>query len=181
MEDTATHTYHYTDEYVGYRGREHAAKCLKDALDEVVAEVRRRVQKSMNPGDATTWLHCGIERSDHCRDGDDPHAHYCNARDENRAPTCYYRKIQVDPPLPECEDGQDHSWHSPHDLEREKSRQITITSQRHGVIITERCGNCGTLREIDTGARDPGDGSWDNQAISFHRQRKPLLGQRGKK
>ena len=86
MEDTDTHTYHYTDEYVGYRGREHAAKSLRDALDEVVAEVRRRIQKSMNPGDATTWLHCRIERSDHCRDGDDPHAHYCNARDENRAP-----------------------------------------------------------------------------------------------
>ena len=40
MEDTTTNTYHYTDEYVGYRGREHAAKSLRDALDEVVAEVR---------------------------------------------------------------------------------------------------------------------------------------------
>ena len=54
----------------------------------------------MAPEEPTRWVHCRVEREDHL-DLED-HREKCTRRDEDGSPTCYYGKIQVDPPEPRC-------------------------------------------------------------------------------
>ena len=156
------HTYAYSDNKVGDRDGRFAADSLGELLSRLRDNVTRWTREEMAPEEPTRWVHCRVEREDHL-DLED-HREKCAQRDEDGSPTCYYGKIQVDPPEPRCRRGKPHSWDQE---ESPANRAATLTSACAGVLWAEHCDNCGTTRETDTGATDPGDGSAGNRSVRY--------------
>lgn len=66
--------------------------------------------------------------------------------------------VAIDPPEPECEDGQDHDWASDFDVVGGIEQNPGVWGHGGGVIITEHCRRCGCGRHTDTWAQDPETG-----------------------
>lgn len=66
-------------------------------------------------------------------------------------------KVEVQPDEPDCHDGRDHEWMDRDDLRGHGA----------GVVYTEACRHCGTVRTIDTWAMDPADGAQGLESVSY--------------
>lgn len=60
--------------------------------------------------------------------------------------------ITIDPTEPDCDDGCDHDWQSPHDVLGGLQENPGVWGHGGGVIIREVCAHCGVYRITDTWA-----------------------------
>ena len=159
------HTYAYSDNRVGDRNGRFAADSLGELLSRLRDNVTRWTREEMAPEEPTRWVHCRVEREDHL-DLED-HREKCAQRDEDGSPTCYYGKIQVDPPEPRCRGGKPHSWT---EEDTPGNLVMTLTGACSGMLRAQQCSSCGTTRETSTNATDPVDGSDSNRSVRYVRR-----------
>jgi hypothetical protein len=76
----------------------------------------------------------------------------CNEPDRERI------KISVDPDEPECVDGEEHDWQSPHSVLGGLKENPGVWGSGGGVIIKTVCRHCGRYCVNNTWAQDPEDG-----------------------
>ena len=69
------------------------------------------------------------------------------------------KTFTVDPEEPDCEAGHKHDWQD-HD---------PVSGHGGGVVYSERCRHCGTVRYTDTWAQNPGNGVQGLHSIRYGR------------
>ncbi len=75
--------------------------------------------------------------------------------------------VQLDPPEPDCVDGQAHDWQSPHDVVGGLTENPGVWGHGGGVQIVEVCAHCGGYRETDTWAQRPDTGEQGLESVSY--------------
>ena len=67
--------------------------------------------------------------------------------------------VTLEPEAPDCADGHDHDWQSPHEVVGGDRANPGVYGHGGGVVITEVCRHCGCYRVQDTWAqrRDTGE------------------------
>lgn len=67
--------------------------------------------------------------------------------------------VTLEPDEPDCADGHDHDWQSPHEVVGGDRANPGVYGHGGGVVITEVCRHCGCYRVQDTWAqrRDTGE------------------------
>src|SRR5438067_469361 len=76
-------------------------------------------------------------------------------------------KIAIEPDEPECSDGNEHDWQSPHSLLGGIEENPGVWGHGGGVIITEVCVHCGIYRDTDTWAQDMSTGEQGLRSINY--------------
>lgn len=76
-------------------------------------------------------------------------------------------KIAIDPTEPECVDGGDHDWQSPHELVGGCESNPGVWGSGGGVRMQTVCMHCGCARTADTWAQDPTDGEQGLTSTSY--------------
>lgn len=75
--------------------------------------------------------------------------------------------IAIEPGEPECIDGHDHDWKSPHDIVGGIESNPGVWGHAGGVLITEVCMHCGCGHHIDTWAQDPETGEQGLRSVRY--------------
>ena len=75
--------------------------------------------------------------------------------------------VVIDPAEPECADGCEHDWCSPHDVVGGLRENPGVYGHGGGVISTEVCSHCGAYRTTDGWATDRADGTQGHTEISY--------------
>lgn len=65
---------------------------------------------------------------------------------------------QIDPEEPDCADGKEHDWQSPHEIVGGLKENPGVWGHGGGVKINECCMNCGAGKFTDTWAQRPDTG-----------------------
>jgi hypothetical protein len=68
-------------------------------------------------------------------------------------------KVALETPEPDCAEGQEHVWRSPHSVVGGCDSNPGVQGHGGGVIMHEVCRHCGTHRVTDTWAQDMTDGT----------------------
>ncbi|WP_146152102.1 hypothetical protein [Ahniella affigens] len=76
-----------------------------------------------------------------------------NERDEEDQ-----HKIEIEPEVPECEDGKVHEWVTPYSVLGGLRENPGVWGHGGGVVAKEICRHCGVYQITDTWAQDPEDG-----------------------
>lgn len=76
-------------------------------------------------------------------------------------------KIEIEPTVPDCADGQEHDWASPHEMVGGLEENPGVCGNGGGVISHSVCLRCGCGRTIDTWAQDLTDGQQGLTSTSY--------------
>lgn len=106
-----------------------------------IAEAQAWAAEGWEPESATQWVHCMVLAFDD--DGNEV---------ETRRVTA-----TIEPREPQCQEGQQHDWQSPHWLGGCKETP-GVWAHSGGVRIHEACIHCGCGKVTDTWAQDPQTG-----------------------
>ena len=102
------------------------------------------------PGDGSIWVGCHL------------YAEWQGGDDRIASP-----RVQIDPPEPDCDSGEDHDWQSPHEIVGGIKDNPGVWGNGGGIVSTEVCMLCGCGRTTDTWAQDPGTGSQGLTSVSY--------------
>lgn len=75
--------------------------------------------------------------------------------------------ITLDPDEPDCKDGQEHDWQSPHEILGGIEENPGVWCHGGGVIIREVCMHCGCERATDTWAQNPETGEQGLRSVAY--------------
>jgi hypothetical protein len=125
-----------------YATEEHAS--LADAIESAVAGVDRA-----NYGDAEGTIYISVSV-------------YCGLTGEEAS-----RTVTLNPDEPECVDGEEHDWQSPHEILGGLSENPGVMGHGGGVIVEEVCMRCGCARMTDTYAQDMSTGIQGYTSVSY--------------
>lgn len=87
---------------------------------------------------------------------------YCVVTDEEIEHT-----TAIDPPEPDCDDGQTHDWQSPHSILGGLEENPGVQGNGGGVIIEEVCMICGCSKTTDTWAQNPENGEQGLTSVEY--------------
>ena len=76
-------------------------------------------------------------------------------------------KTEIEPKVPECVDGQEHDWASPHEIVGGIEENPGVWGHGGGIISHSVCLRCGCGRKVDTWAQDPTDGQQGLTSTSY--------------
>lgn len=76
-------------------------------------------------------------------------------------------KIELSPPEPECVEGHEHIWKSPHSIVGGLKENPGVYGHGGGVVIHEVCMICGCKKTTDTWAQDMSDGQQGLTSVSY--------------
>ncbi len=76
-------------------------------------------------------------------------------------------RIAIEPIAPDCIDGHDHEWISPHSIVGGIKENPGVWGHGGGVIIHEVCKYCGCGMSTDTWAQDPENGEQGLRAVTY--------------
>ncbi len=102
--------------------------------------------------------------------GDEPRTSWVNVHvhdpsDEDDDGESY--KIQIDPPEPPCEKGQEHVWCSPHSVLGGLEENPGVRGHGGGVIIRTVCRHCAAYQIVDSWAQDPTTGEQGLESVEY--------------
>lgn len=75
--------------------------------------------------------------------------------------------VECDPEEPDCEDGYEHDWCSPHEVVGGLRDNPGVWGKGGGVVIHEVCRHCGCLRTTDTWAQNPHTGEQGLRSVEY--------------
>ena len=75
--------------------------------------------------------------------------------------------VTLDEDAPDCADGAEHDWQSPHSLVGGLTENPGVHGNGGGVIITEVCAHCGCKRVTDTWAQNPETGEQGLRSVAY--------------
>ena len=75
--------------------------------------------------------------------------------------------IELPAEEPDCEEGHDHDWRSPHSVLGGLAENPGVSGHGGGVIIREVCAHCGRYRITDTWAQDRSTGEQGLRSVSY--------------
>jgi len=75
--------------------------------------------------------------------------------------------VTIQPTEPECKDGEEHDWQSPHEIVGGIKGNPGVWGRGGGVIVDEACMRCGCRRQTDTWAQRPDTGEQGLQSVAY--------------
>jgi hypothetical protein len=75
--------------------------------------------------------------------------------------------ITIEATEPDCNDGEDHDWRSPHCVVGGIKENPGVWGNGGGVIITEVCALCGAYRITNTWAQRPDTGEQGLESVTY--------------
>lgn len=78
-----------------------------------------------------------------------------------------WHRVEIEATVPDCEDGKEHDWQSPHELVGGIEENPGVWGHGGGAIIEECCMNCGCRKLTDTWAQDPQTGEQGLTQVSY--------------
>lgn len=75
--------------------------------------------------------------------------------------------VEIDPPEPDCRDGEEHVWDSPHELVGGCEQNPGVRGNGGGVVVQSVCMICGCGRRVDTWAQRPDTGEQGLTSVSY--------------
>lgn len=79
-----------------------------------------------------------------------------------------YIETEIDNELePDCHDGAEHDWQSPHEIVGGDKKSPGVWGHGGGVVIVECCLRCGCARRTDTWAQDPITGQQGVESVTY--------------
>lgn len=123
------------------------AETVASSADEALDEARSNVDRSNYSGEGTIWIDFSVR---------------CELTGEESSGTeC------LDEDEPECEDGAEHDWRSPHEIVGGCKDNPGVWGNGGGVIIHECCMRCGCARITDTWAQRRDTGEQGLTSVSY--------------
>lgn len=80
---------------------------------------------------------------------------------------CDRHTKEIEPDEPDCEDGQDHDWQTPHEVLGGLEENPGVWGHGSGVVMREVCAHCGRYRETDTWAQNRETGEQGLTSIEY--------------
>lgn len=124
------------------------ATCMASSAADALSEAGSNVDRA-NYGDAkgTMWIDVRV---------------YCELTGEEREGT-----VQLEEDEPECEDGSEHDWQSPHEIVGGCESNPGVWANGGGVVIHKVCMRCGCGRTTDTWAQRRDTGEQGLRSVSY--------------
>jgi hypothetical protein len=80
---------------------------------------------------------------------------------------CDSDTVALDPSEPDCEEGHEHDWGSPHEVVGGLTENPGVFGHGGGVLIHEVCAHCGSHRHTDTWAQRPDTGQQGLTSVRY--------------
>lgn len=111
-----------------------------------------------DPGE-TRWIRVDVWR---VAVGIDSDGNLVEARVDEDAVT-----VTIEPPVPDCEDGEEHDWASDHDVVGGIEENPGVWGSGGGVRMVRHCRRCGCGEHTDTWATDPNTGEQGLTSVRY--------------
>lgn len=118
------------------------------SVEDALREARSNVDRSNYDGaEGTIWIDVRV---------------HCELTGEELSGT-----VQLDEDEPDCEDGEEHDWQSPHSIVGGIEENPGVWGNGGGVMIHKVCMRCGCGRKTDTWAQRQDTGEQGFESVSY--------------